>query len=417
MLSDRSERVRALDSRPAGTPTGHGGRAKAGGLIGLALGLLVSLSAPPAAHGQDTIRIGVFGPHTGAASRWGTFGWRGATLASRQINATGGVLGKKLELFQGDSQCVPAEGVSAVQRMINRDNVQMLIGDICSSVTLAVQPVAEEAKLVLMNAASSNPDITYKAGAGGFKWTFRNYPTDEVRALVVLEYVARQRNMSKFAALAVDSDFGRGAIAFSKKYLPRFKGQLLSEDYYKDKETDFRPVLTKIKAAGAQAIIFYGLVDSVPIIGRQMRELGLAGKVFLIGGGELSHPDTVKAATPEVMNGAVEATAWLPEWEHPRSKQFIEDYRKLYAGELPNLHAYTHWETLHLLTAALKKANSVKSDDLHRALKGLSYDGAMGKVVFDDHNQAEVPMVLVEVVNGKAVQKGAFTTKVDYPKR
>jgi branched-chain amino acid transport system substrate-binding protein len=155
----------------------------------------------------------------------------------------------------------------------------------------------------------------------------------------------------------------------------------------------------------------------VPIIGRQMRELGMAGKVFLVGGGELSHPDTVKAATPEVMNGSVEATAWLPEWEHPRSKQFIEDYKKLFAGELPNLHAYTHWETLHLLTAAMQKAGGAKSDDLAKALREISYDGAMGKIVFDDHQQAEVPMVLVEVVGGKAVQRGAFTAKVDYPKR
>ncbi len=280
-----------------------------------------------------------------------------------------------------------------------------------------MQPVAEAAKIILMNAGSSNPDITYKAGVGGFKWTFRNYPTDELRALVVLDYAAKQRGFSKYAALGVDSDYGRGAIALSKKYLPRFNGQLTSEDYYKDKETDFRPVLTKIKAAGAQAIIFYGLVDSVPIVGRQMRELGMAGKVFLIGSAELTHPDTIKAASPEVMNGSIEAVAWLPEWEHPRSLQFMEDYRKLFAGELPNLHAYTHWETMHLLAAAMQKAGSVKSEDIRKALREITYEGAMGKIVFDDHQQAEVPMVLVEVVGGKAVQRGAFTSKVDYPKR
>ena len=91
-------------------------------------------------------------------------------------------MGRKIEFVSGDSQCVPAEGVSATKRMIAFDKLPIIIGDVCSSVTLAMQPLVEEANVLLVNAASSNPMITYKAGVGGFKWTFRNYPTDEVRA-------------------------------------------------------------------------------------------------------------------------------------------------------------------------------------------------------------------------------------------
>ncbi len=122
-----ADRIRHRDDRVQGHV---GRRAWLAGPLAVLVGAGLMLSAAPSRGADDTIRIGVFGPQTGAASRWGSFAWRGATLGTRQINAAGGVLGKKIELFQGDSQCVPAEGVSAVQRMINRDKVQIPVVDI-----------------------------------------------------------------------------------------------------------------------------------------------------------------------------------------------------------------------------------------------------------------------------------------------
>jgi branched-chain amino acid transport system substrate-binding protein len=300
--------------------------------------------------------------------------------------------------------------------MITFDKLPIIIGDICSSVTLAMQPLAEEAGVLLVNAASSNPTITYKAGVGGYKWTFRNYPTDEARAAIVLEHAVKNRGLKNFAVLSVDSDYGRGAINFTKKYLPRYPdAKILSEDYYKESETDFRPVLSKIKSEGAQAIIMYGQADTTPIVARQMLEMGLAGKVMLVGNGEFNTKTTI-AAAPTVLNGSIEAAAWLPEWTSPRSQKFVEDYKKAYGGEMPNNHAYTHWETTHLIAAAIKAAGSFKNDDIRNALSKIKYDSAMGPVTFDDHNQAILPMVLLEVADGKPVIKSAIATKVDYSK-
>jgi branched-chain amino acid transport system substrate-binding protein len=369
-----------------------------------------------AAWSQDAYKIGLVSPLSGANARYGAFANKGANLAAKEINAAGGVMGRKIEFVSGDSQCVPAEGVSATKRMISFDRLPVIIGDVCSSVTLAMQPLAEEAGVLLVNAASSNPMITYKAGVGGYKWTFRNYPTDEARAAIVLEHAVKNRNLKSFAVLSVDSDYGRGAIAFTKKYLPRYpEARILSEDYYKEAETDFRPVLSKIRASGAQAIIMYGQADTTPIVARQMLEMGLAGKVVLVGNGEFNTAKTI-AAAPSVMNGSIEAAAWLPEWTSARSQKFVEDYKKAYAGEMPNNHAYTHWETTHLVAAAIRAAHSLKNDDIRNALAKIKYDSAMGAVTFDDHNQAVLPMVLLEVADGKPVIKSAIAAKVDYPK-
>lgn len=365
---------------------------------------------------QDAFKVGLVAPMSGPNARYGAFANKGAALAAKEINAAGGVMGKKLDFVSGDSQCVPAEGVSATKRMISFDKLPIVIGDICSSVTLAMQPLAEEAGVLLLNAASSNPAITYKAGVGGFKWTFRNYPTDESRAAIVLEHSVKVRGLKNFAVLSVDSDYGRGAINFTKKYMPRFpEAKILSEDYYKESETDFRPVLSKIRNSGAQAILMYGQADTTPIVARQMLELGLAGKVMLVGNGEFNTAKTI-AAAPAVLNGSVEAAAWLPEWTSARSQKFVEEYKKAYGGEMPNNHAYTHWETTHLLAAAIKAAGSLKNDDIRNALSRIRYESAMGPVTFDDHNQAILPMVLLEVADGKPVIKSAIASKVDYPK-
>jgi branched-chain amino acid transport system substrate-binding protein len=379
--------------------------------------LALAGTAPQTASAQSgVVKVGIVSPNTGAAARYGAFAWRGAQLARDEINAAGGILGKKIELYQGDSQCVPTEGVSAVQRMVAQDTVSFVIGDVCSSVTLAMQPIVEAAGVLLINAASSNPDITYKAGVGGYKWTFRNYPTDESRASVVLKYVTQQKGIKKLAVLSVDSDYGRGAVNLTKKYLAEFGAEIVSEDYHKDKEVDFRPVLANIRRSGAQAIIMYSLADSTPIVARQMVEAGLAGKVILAGSAEFNNPEAIKAA-PKALEGAVEAAAYVPEWDTPANKEFVAGYRKKYDGETPNVHAYAYWETLRLIAAAAGRANSTSQDDVRKVLSTMTYEGVMGKVSFDDHNQASLPMILFEIVDGKSAIKGTFSTQIKYPGR
>ena len=371
-----------------------------------------SISGVARAEGA-AIKLGIVAPMSGPNARYGAFSMHGAELAVKEINDAGGVDGHKIELYNADSQGTPVEGVSATRRLIDEDEVGFIIGDVSSSVTLAMQPVVEDAEVLLLNAASSNPKITYGAGVGGYKWTYRNYPTDENRALIVAKYAAEQRGFTKFAVLSVDSDYGRSAIEFTKKYLPQFKGEIMSEDYYKEGEVDFRSVLAKIRDNGAQAIILYGLADTTPIIARQMIELGLAGKVTLIGNGEFNTEKTIQSA-PTALEGAVEAAAWLPSWDSPASKAFVEKFTAAYK-EAPNNHAYVHWDTVHLLAQAIHEAGSIEQDKVREALSKIKYESPVGEVTFDDHNQARLPMILLQIENGQPSIKGAYTADIHYP--
>jgi branched-chain amino acid transport system substrate-binding protein len=263
-----------------------------------------------------------------------------------------------------------------------------------------------------VNAASSNPQITYKAGVGGYKYSFRNYPTDEVRALSIAKYAA-EKGLTNLAVLSVDSDYGRGAIDFTKKYVEEYGLTLVTEDYYKEGEVDFRSVLTKLRKSDAQAILMYGLADTTPIIARQMIESGLAGKLPLLGNGEFSAAATIEAA-PKAMNGAIEAAAWLPAYDSAGSKAFVASYEAEYDGEEPNNHAYGHWETLHLLAQAIDDADSIDADAVVASLEGISFDSPMGAITFDDHHQAIRPLLLLEIRDNAPVVTGSVTGTVNY---
>ena len=362
------------------------------------------------------IKIGVPLPQTGAASRWGTFSMRGASLAAKQINDAGGVIGSKLQLVPADDQCVPAEGVSASQRLINITEVSVIFGPMCSSVAKALQPIVESAKIPMLLPATSDPEITYKAGVGGFKWTFRNYPTDEIRALVLLEYAAKL-GVTRIALVAIDNDFGRSAVNFNNKYQSKVPGiNFTSTDFFSIKETDFRPILSKIKAADAQVIMLYATAgDTIQVLARQMRELGMAGKVRVMGIGDLTHPDNIKNLG-DVLEGAVEATVWVPLHDNARSQKFVNDYKEAYKGEVPNFLAYSYWETMHLLAQAIRDAKSVKGDALAKSLREIKYQSVLGSVQFDDHNQANIPMMLLQIKNGTPASLGTFFSQPAYSK-
>jgi branched-chain amino acid transport system substrate-binding protein len=375
-------------------------------LVVLALAALAS--AQPKG---EPIRIGLLTPITGNLARWGGYAQNGAGLAADEINAAGGVLGRPLQVIAADSQCQPAQGVSALRRLITADRATFIIGDICSSVTLAAMPVVAESKVILVNAGSSHPDITYKAGVGGNAWTFRNYPTDELRTQIVTEYVVKQ-GARRFSILNVDSDFGRGAAILSKKQLDKLGGTLLSEDYFKSGETDFAPVLTKIKGLKPDVLLVYGLPDSVPPLTAQMKAQGL--KVKLAGVAEFTTPDIIKRSQADVLEGAVEGMSWAPILGGEGNRAFVEAYRKR-AGDAPQVHAFTHYESLKLLARAIADAGTVDPAKVREALARIQYDGLMGRVRFDDHNQAEVPMAVLAVENGAPVSKGTFTTKITYP--
>ncbi len=196
--------------------------------IGLLATVLASALVATQAQAQETIKIGMTQPLTGPVAASGNYVANGAKIAVDVINAKGGVLGKKLELILEDNKSNPKEAVNAVEKLILRDKVPLLIGAWSSTYTLAIMPKLIEYKIPLIVETSSSGKIT----TSGNPWVFRISPTSEMEAKAFLtKYDAFQPGIKKIDFLSVNNDWGRGSADEFSKYLKTKGVQVGSVQY------------------------------------------------------------------------------------------------------------------------------------------------------------------------------------------
>lgn len=164
--------------------------------------LLTGIAASVPAQAQDTVRIGLVQPLTGSVAYNGKSVVEGARLAVEEMNAAGGVLGKKIELIVEDGQCTPANSVNAVEKLVQKDKVVTLVGAFCSSATAAIMPVAQKYKLPLITGVSSKASLTEQ----GNPYFFRAAETDALMAEAFAKILANDLKLTKVAYIGVNDD-------------------------------------------------------------------------------------------------------------------------------------------------------------------------------------------------------------------
>jgi branched-chain amino acid transport system substrate-binding protein len=358
------------------------------------IALLLALF-PGVALAQDEIRIGVPGPVSGAVAYLGQHMRWGSELAADEVNARGGVLGKKLAIRMEDTKCSPADGVAAAERLLNREGVVVLTGDICSSSTLALMPVVERAQVPMIVSISTHPGITEKAGVGGNAWVFRTNPTDIAMAKAMGVYIAK-KGYKSVAFLVEDTDYGRTGMDILKKELEARGIQTVSGDVFKQKETDFLPVLTRLKGTKLDSLVVYALDQDLVNIMKQYRQLGL--KVPLTG-----RPALVSGLVKEMLpafNGSSTIYPYHAGYEGAKNRDFVARFTAKYKEE-PHYVAFENYEAVHLIAEAIKTAGSTKAEALRDAIAKIRYPSMLGTVAFDDHHQAHNKVLILEVKDGK----------------
>jgi branched-chain amino acid transport system substrate-binding protein len=325
----------------------------------------------------------------------------GATLAIEEINAKGGVAGRKLEAYFADNKAQPGEAVSAVRKLADVDQVDVIIGQTHSGACLGAMPVVKEIGIPMVIEACSHPQIRALSGKGGNEWTFRVALDDEIMAYTFARYMAKQ-NVKSASILAMNNDFGRGAASAYEAAFKKAGVKLASTDFFDPGQPDYRPVLTRIKRAGADSILGIILAsDGAPFM-RQYHELGLTQKVFSrgsLGTAEFLHQ--IKD-NPKLGDGVVEASYWIntldPEWD----KKWTERYKVP-----PRIHgslaAITlKWAVVPALEIAIKKTGKADRKSIRDALEQVDVkDSPLGPIKFDDHHQAWINMILIEMRDGQ----------------
>ena len=369
--------------------------------LALTLATLLLMAVSAGAQAPPPIRIGFASAMSGPAAITGEGVRWGATLAVEEINAKGGVMGRKLEAFFADNKAQPGEAVSAVRKLVDVDQVDVIIGQTHSGACLGAMPVVKELGVPMVIEACSHPQIRALSGKGGNEWTFRVALDDEIMAYTFARYMARQ-DVKSTSILAMNNDFGHGAANAYDAAFKKANIKLLSTEFFDPGQPDYRPVLTRLKRANPVAILAVILAsDGAPFM-RQFRELGLTQRVFSRGSlGSAEFLYQVRD-NPKIGDGVIEASYWItgldPDWD----KKWTERYKVP-----PRIHgslaAITlKWAVVPALEIALKKHGKADRQTIRAALEEVDVkDSPLGPIKFDTNHQAWINMILIEIRDGQ----------------
>jgi len=324
------------------------------------------------ASAADPIKIGVSGPFTGGSSSMGVSMRDGVKLAVDEINKSGGVLGRQLMIIERDDEAKNERGVQIAQELINKEKVTATVGFINTGVALASQRFYQEAKIPVMNNVATGSAITHQFDDQPENYIFRNAAHDSIQAPMLVEEAVTRRNFKKVAILADSTNYGQLGRADLEKALELKGIKAVAVEKFNIKDVDMTPQLLKAKAAGAEAVLTYAIGPELAQIANGMTKLGW--KVPMIGSWTLSMANFIDNAGPGG-EGARMPQTFIQEPTTPKRQSFIIAYLKTFNPKNARIDspvsAAQGYDSIYLLAAAMKQANSVDGPKIKAALEDL----------------------------------------------
>lgn len=324
------------------------------------------------AQAADPIKIGVSGPFTGGSSSMGVSMRDGVRLAAQEINASGGVLGRQIQLVERDDEAKNERGVQIAQELINREKVAATVGFINTGVALAAQRFYQEAKIPVMNNVATGSVITQQFANQPDNYIFRNAAHDSIQAPMIVEEAVGRRGFKKVAILADSTNYGQLGRQDLEKALELKGIKPVAVEKFNIKDVDMTPQLLKAKEAGAEAVLTYGIGPELAQIANGMTKLGW--KVPMIGSWTLSMANYIDNAGPGG-EGARMPQTFIQEPTTPKRQSFIVAYLKTFNPKNSRIDspvsAAQGYDSIYLLAAAIKQAGSTDGPKIKAALEDL----------------------------------------------
>jgi branched-chain amino acid transport system substrate-binding protein len=341
----------------------------------------------------DTIKLGEFASLTGKEAVFGQNVNKGTRLAIEESNAAGGVLGRTLELITEDDQSKPGESATVVKKLISRDKVVVILGEITSGRTLEAAPIAQAAKIPLISPGATNVEVTAKGN-----YIFRVCFIDDFQGTVMAKFARDTLQLKRVAILSSVSS--AQSVGLAKYFRERFTSAstvIAAEQKYSEGEKDFRAQLTAIKAAGADGIFVPGYYAEAALICKQARDLGLTLPLLGVDGWE--SPDLL-AIAGAAAEGCFLSTHFSPESKAPVVVAFNERYQKRW-GISANALSVLGYDATMLAIDAIRRAGSTDGAKIRDALAATQdYPAVTGAITFDANRNPTKNAVVLTVKNG-----------------
>lgn len=354
---------------------------------------------------SDEILVGHFASMTGSEATFGQSTDNGILMAVEEINAAGGVNGKKIKVITYDDKGDAREAGTAVTRLITRDGVTAVLGEVASSLSLAGAPICQENGVPMISPSSTNPAVTEKGDK-----IFRVCFIDPFQGWVGAKF-ARENLKAAKAAILFDQA-NAYSVGLRDEFRKAFKdmgGEITAVESYSKGDQDFSAQLTTIRSSEPDVVYVPGYYTDVGNIALQARKLGIS--VPLLGGDGW---DSSKLAEigGKAIDGSFYSNHYSPEDPNPRVQEFIKKYKEKF-GETPDGLAALGYDAARILAQAMASAPSLKGDEIASALAATKdFDGVTGKISIDAQRNAVKPAVMLEMKNGVAT----YVATIEPPK-
>ena len=366
-------------------------------LAPVALAGVVFASLPLPVAAQTPIKIGASMSVTGTYAKPGTYQKQGYDVCIDELNAKGGILGRKVELVIYDDQSTPATAVRLYEKLITEDKVDAVMGPYSSAVSEAVANVTEKYKKVMVAPLAATTSIFKK----GRKYIFMVITPAE-NYLDGLIDMAAKRGLKTVAIINEDTLFPKASAAGTAEAARKKGMQVVLQEAYPKGNTDFSALLVKIKAANPDVIAAGTYFDDAVAITRQMKELNVNPKMFgLTVGGDLPEFYDLLKQNADYIYGS---TQWDESLPYPGQKEFLAAYKAKFKGQEPSYHTAAGYAGCLIYAEAVKKAGTLDADKVRDQLLKMEIKTAFGDYkVEPDGFQIAHKMVMLQWQDGKRI--------------
>ncbi|MGZ3691008.1 MAG: ABC transporter substrate-binding protein [Pseudobdellovibrio sp.] len=340
---------------------------------------------------SNEIVIGSYSSNTGATATFGVFQLHGTEMAIDEINAKGGINGKKIRHINYDNKSDNDETLAVVNRLISQDKVVAILGEATSGRSKIGAQVAQQNKVPMLTSSATNPDVT-KVG----NYIFRACFIDPFQGMVMAKFMTENLKLKKAAILRdIKSDYSVGLADIFAQKLKEAGGEVVKDISYQEGDIDFKSQLTAIKAANPEAIFVPGYYNEVALIAKQKAELGMQA-IPMLGGDGWSSPKLFEIAK-EAINGNYFSNHYTTESTDPKTQEFVKAFKARY-HEDADVMAALAYDGVYLMAEAIKNVKEVTPANIRDELAKIKdFHGVTGKMSMNENRDAVKSAVVVQV--------------------
>lgn len=371
--------------------------------VAMSATLLAGCGGEKKAASTNEIKIGGNFELTGNVANYGQSTMNGVKLAFKEVNDKGGVNGKKINMIIADNKSEPAEAANATTKLITQDKVVAVIGPVTSSSLIATAQIATDKKVPVLTPTATSPKVTFDNGKVR-EMIFRSCFIDPFQGEVMARFAANSMKV-KTAAIYVDnsSDYSKGLAEVFRSAFTKLGGQIVAEEAFLQKDTDFKSAITKLKASNPDVIFIPAYYQEVGMIVKQAREMGVT--IPLIGTDGWDSPKLAEIAGAAALNNTFFSNHYSSEDKDPRIQAFVEAYKKEY-NQMPDALAVLGYDGALMMIDALKRAGSEEPKKIQEALVATkNLQVATGVLTLDDKHNPVKSAVIIEMKEGKQTFK------------